>query len=83
MIVNNIEIFKLVVVLKPGDAWFEANLNIVNNIIRVHGNPYRLSPYGNQSICMKDPILVNYCFCKLYWLAINSVNREYNVINMS
>ena len=66
MIVNNIEIFKLVVVLKPGDAWFEANLNIVNNIIRVHGNPYRLSPYGNQSICMKDPILVNYCFCKLY-----------------
>jgi len=63
LIINNIEIFKSVIVLEPGTAWFESNFRFVNKLFRLYDNPSRLSPYGNQSICIKDPILVNYCFC--------------------
>ena len=27
--------------------------------------PKRLSPYGNQSHCINDVILVNFCFCRV------------------
>ena len=68
MIVNNIVVYTCVLVAQPGDAWFETNLklsshNLKKKILNIHGLPSRLSAYGNQSHCVNDPILVNYCFC--------------------
>jgi len=63
IIVNKIKLFKLVVVLEPGDAWFESKIRMNHNKIEIHGRPSRLSPYGDQSICIKDSLLVDYCFC--------------------
>jgi hypothetical protein len=55
-------------VAQPGDAWFETNLklsshNLKKKILNIHGLPSRLSAYGNQSHCVNDPLLVNYCYC--------------------
>ena len=64
MLVNNLEVFKVAVVLEPGEAWFEAKIRINDDeSIQIDGHPLRVSPYGNQSICIKDSLLVNYCFC--------------------
>jgi len=64
MLVNNIEAYKTSFVLEPGKAWFEAKVEISNtSMILINGHPTRVSPYGNQSICTKDSLLVNYCFC--------------------
>lgn len=69
------KIYKIIVLAQPGAAWFEADLIASNNknnrrrqahssTLRVHGEIVRLSAYGNQSSCVKDSYLVNYCFCK-------------------
>lgn len=64
--INKIKLYKSVVVLKPGDAWFETSFKINGVNTRrlvVNENPARLSAYGNQSHCIKDTKLVNFCFC--------------------
>ena len=63
MIVNKIKIFKSFIVLEPGQAWFESRIKFTHKKFEIHGHPSRLSPYGNQSNCLNDAFLVNYCFC--------------------
>ena len=53
------------ILLKPGDALFQINLKLENNHdLSFNDLPIRLSKYGNQSSCIYDRDLQNYCFCK-------------------
>lgn len=69
LVISRIKIYSVVVVLRPGDAWFEANLKLdegkrrSNGRLKLNGDPTRLSAYGNQSHCVQDLKLVNYCYC--------------------
>ena len=62
--------FQFVVVLNPGDAWFEANIKInkdakkKENRVTVLDNVIRLSPYGDTANCVQSHMLRNFCFCK-------------------
>lgn len=63
--INKIKFYKSVLVLNPGDAWFETTLKMKNSkILQIYSKPNRISAYGNQSFCVQNPMLVNYCFCK-------------------
>jgi hypothetical protein len=70
--VANIIVYLFNLIVQPGNAWFEVSLK-VDQIFKKKYNkikliidtlPKRLSPYGNQSHCVKDVVLVNFCFCK-------------------
>lgn len=61
---KNTLFYTSVVVLRPGDAWFETNLKMRNEKLVLDGEPVRISAYGTQSKCVKDNFLVNYCYCK-------------------
>lgn len=61
--VYNVKFYKFVVIVQPGDAWFEADIKSGSSL-KVHGDIRRLSAYGKQSICVESPILRNYCYCK-------------------
>ena len=58
--------YQFVVILEPGSAWFEINIkfNDVDHKLGVNDKVIRLSRYDNQSSCVKDSFLRNYCFCK-------------------
>jgi hypothetical protein len=60
----NVSQYQFVVIFKPGDAWFEASVKIDKKILSMDGKVVRLSLYGNQSHCIEDAFLKNYCFCK-------------------
>lgn len=73
LVVNRIKLYTAVLVMRPGDAWFEATLKLVekqrqsrqslSSRLKLNDDPIRLSAYGNQSHCIKHPTLVNYCYC--------------------
>lgn len=78
LVVNRIKLYACVLVAKPGEAWFEANLKLEDpkrtvtkkkkslpngRRLKLNADPIRLSAYGNQSHCIKHPTLVNYCYC--------------------
>ena len=62
---KNNHIYSLIFVANPGEAWFESNFvkNNENSFIILQDTPTRLSSYGNQSRCITDYILANYCYC--------------------
>ena len=67
---KNNHIYSLIFVANPGEirlveAWFESNFfkNNENSFIRLQDTPTRLSAYGNQSRCITDYVLANYCYC--------------------
>lgn len=62
---NRITVYSVVVILQPGEAWFEAwlKLNSKKRRLVLEEDPVRLSAYANQSHCVKDLKLVNYCYC--------------------
>ena len=61
-----LRIYVLTIVAQPGDAWFDAQLRLVERgTLRVQSVPARLSRYGTQSHCVSDDsLLANYCFCR-------------------
>jgi hypothetical protein len=60
---EHVKFFTSVVVLQPGEAWFESNFKVSNSKLILDRDPVRLSAYGDQAKCIKDTRLVNYCFC--------------------
>ena len=52
------------ILLQPGDALFQLDLKMNNHELQFNDLPIRLSKYGNQSSCIFDRDLQNYCFCK-------------------
>jgi hypothetical protein len=62
---KNNHIYSLIFVANPGQSWFESNFvrNNENSFIRLQDTPTRLSAYGNQSRCITDYVLANYCYC--------------------
>ena len=66
----NKNLFNFVVEFQPGDAWFEAMIEIkklngkMEALIENFGKFSRISIYGNQSYCIDDSYLKNFCFCK-------------------
>ena len=68
--ISNKNLFNFVVEFQPGDAWFEAMIEIkkLNGkkeaLIENFGKFSRISIYGNQSYCIDDSYLKNFCFCK-------------------
>ena len=51
--------------VNPGRALFETALRSYNNSTRfeIIGDITRINLYGNQSHCLDDKILKNYCYC--------------------
>ena len=63
---KNTQIYSIIFVANPGDAWFESHFykyDEKEQAFRMKDTPTRLSPYGNQSNCIKDDFLANFCFC--------------------
>ena len=63
------DVFKFAFILMPGDAWFQTVVKVnrmpknPNSIFTIYDDIVRISPYGNQSNCINDPVLRNFCFC--------------------
>jgi hypothetical protein len=60
-------IFQFITIFQPGDTWFESNIEIDDlkkTSFKILGKVIRLSLYGNQSFCINDAYLKNFCFCK-------------------
>ncbi len=69
--IANKYLFNFIVEFQPGDAWFEAIIEIKKArnakkeaLIENFGKYSRISLYGNQSYCVEDSYLKNYCFCQ-------------------
>jgi hypothetical protein len=58
-----VKFYTNVAVLEPGDAWFETKFKLINGNLKIENDPVRISAYGDQSKCIKDTKLVNYCYC--------------------
>ena len=64
------DVFKFVYILTPGDAWFQTVIKVnrlpknPNSIFSIYDDIVRISPYGNQSNCVDEPVLRNFCFCE-------------------
>ena len=56
-------IYRIVYVVEPGNAWFETKLNYRKKKFELNGNTVRLSAYNNQSNCINDFKLKEFCFC--------------------
>ena len=62
-------LYQFTVILSPGDAWFQVVIKVdttakkIDKMIQVYGKIIRESPYRNQSHCMSDAYLHNFCFC--------------------
>ena len=50
------------IMMQPGDALFQLNFKMSPDL-KFNDAPLRLSQYGNQSSCINDRNLQNYCFC--------------------
>ena len=63
------DVYKFVFILTPGNAWFQTVLKINRNaknlkeIFTIYDHVVRISPYGNQSHCIDDSVLRNFCYC--------------------
>ena len=65
MQINDVRVYVLTLVAQPGDAWFDAQLRLVEpGTLHMQSVPTRLSVYGKQSHCVNDSLLANYCFCR-------------------
>jgi hypothetical protein len=68
MLLNKFNLYVSVLIMEPGDAWFETNLKLRNSrhrVLEIYKVPNRISAYGNQSYCVNNSFLENYCFCKV------------------
>ena len=65
---NRISNLQVRLTTAPGGGQFEAIVKIYtksnNNTFKIDSDINRLNLYGNQSLCIKDFILRNYCLCK-------------------
>ena len=61
---NFLNRYQFSILAQPGDAIFEATLEINRKGISVIGKIIRSSRYGNQSHCVNDAYLKNFCFCR-------------------
>ena len=67
---RNKDIFQFVLILQPGDAWFQTVVKInrtstkIDDSLSIYGKSVRESPYKKQSHCVDDSVMRNYCFCK-------------------
>jgi hypothetical protein len=67
---NQKNLFQFVLIVSPGDAWFQIVIklnqsqNNTDKPFSVFGKVVRESPYGNQSHCIENWYLKNYCYCK-------------------
>lgn len=59
--------YRLTIKTYPGNGVFEGTLgiNLKEKDIRVVGDISRINLYGNQSHCVNNSILKNYCYCKI------------------
>ena len=65
MIFSGENVYTEILVLEPGQAWFEVTFKTVNEKLILNDVPIRLSAYGAQAFCIKDDaFLPSYCFCK-------------------
>ena len=59
--------YRVAVIVKPSGAFLEGtvrHLISAENDFTVVGDINRINKYGNQSTCVKTPLLRKYCFCK-------------------
>ena len=64
-IFKTIRTFIIHVYLNPGKALFETIVKLINkDKVEIKGEIARLNLYGNQSHCMNDKLLKNFCYCK-------------------
>ena len=71
--ITTVDIYEVNILVQPGDALFEVMLKVDENYRKKYNQiklvidtlPKRLSPYGNQSHCINDVTLVNFCFCRV------------------
>ena len=62
---EQVNVYTEILVLSPGDAWFDVTFKMHKGSLILNDTPIRLSAYGNQAKCIKDdPFLPSYCFCK-------------------
>ena len=53
------------ILLNPGNALFQINLKLNSNqVLSFNDLPIRLSKYGNQSSCVYERDLQNFCYCR-------------------
>ncbi|KAH9512571.1 hypothetical protein Btru_038816 [Bulinus truncatus] len=58
------EIYALIIAAEPGDAVFEGYVALAENgQAKIAGRVTRLSMYGKQAECIRDPDLKQFCFC--------------------
>jgi hypothetical protein len=58
-------IYSIIFLTNPGEAWFESHFirNAKSQVLSLKDTPTRLSPYRNQSQCIRDDFLANFCYC--------------------
>lgn len=56
-------IYRIVYIVEPGNSWFETKLRFRNKKIEFNGQTIRLSAYNDQSKCIDDLKLKEFCFC--------------------
>jgi hypothetical protein len=62
-ILGNSTFYMLQLYVRPGGALFETVVKVEDMNMSITGDITRINRYGNQSYCMNDKILKNYCFC--------------------
>jgi hypothetical protein len=68
MLVNKFNLYVSVLIMEPGDAWFETNLKLKTSHrseLDIYKVPNRISAYGKQSYCVNNSFLENYCYCRV------------------
>jgi hypothetical protein len=58
--------YKFTLIVQPGDAWFQASIQITKEpdlVIRDYGRLIRMSIYREQAHCVDNAFIKPYCYC--------------------
>lgn len=57
--------YRITALVEPSRAVFEGSLrySVAEDKFSVSGEVNRINRYGNQSLCIKEPVLRKFCFC--------------------
>lgn len=59
------KLYEMTLEVNPSSAIIRSQIHFfANNTIELDSELTRLNPYGNQSLCVSEPLLKKICFCK-------------------
>ena len=61
---ESMDLLRIILEAKPSGALFEGLLRGTTSHFQVVGEISRVNRYGNQSVCVDNPTLRKFCFCR-------------------